>query len=150
MTEVGFEPTPAKRLENLSKLLKIPDFDPDKSDVNEWLATAKYAYDLARITDEQAITASILCHLPQALAGKVRTSLTRLQPNSELVTVKNLKEVLSTICKKTPTQLERELKSLNFDSSKKFRDLYLELELKIAKLNPKNNRSRSTRNQLMK
>ena len=83
VTEVVFEPMPPKSLENLSKLLKIPDFlIPDKSDVNEWLATAKYAYDLARITDEQAITASILCHLPQALAGKVRTSLTRLQPNS--------------------------------------------------------------------
>ena len=107
MTKVGFEPTPPKRL------------------------------NLARITDEQAITASILCHLPQALAGKVRTSLTRLLPNSELVTVKNLEEVPSTICKETPTQLEGELKSLKFDSSKKFRDLYLELELKIAKLNPK-------------
>ena len=122
---------------NISKLLKIPDFDPDKSDVNEWLATAKYAYDLARITDEPSITASILCHLPQSLAGKVRTSLTRIQPDSKLVTVKNLEEVLTTICKKTPTQLERELKSLKYDSSKKFRDLYLELELKIAKLNPK-------------
>ena len=82
VTEVVFEPMPPKRLENLSKLLKIPDFDPDKSDVNEWLATAKYSYDLARITDEQVITASILCHLPQGLAGKVRTSLTHLQPNS--------------------------------------------------------------------
>ena len=127
---------PMTFMPNITKLIRIPVFDESKSDVVDWLATARYAYDLARVTDEPAICAALLCHLPQNLSQRVRSALERCQPDPSKVTVANLESVLKELTKKSSHELERELKNIKFDSAKKFRDLYLAIELKVQRLNP--------------